>query len=195
MELTVSRPAQPRVAVAAGEPAQADPRHRLEGASCGCARAYRRLARHRQAGQHRHHRRSPANWRASCGPSPRAGDSDDRLIAQRPMIAAQRSRQRTTQHATFGARLGATVAVRRTLASTIMPDHSDPTQVSRREGSSATHQRSWGFPTRASEYDQPSFQRPAPPALPGRAQNTRLLASHQFTRLHLAKADMRVDST
>ena len=31
MELPLPGPAQPRVAVAAGEPAQADPRHRLEG--------------------------------------------------------------------------------------------------------------------------------------------------------------------
>src|SRR5712692_62025 len=33
----------------------------------------------------------------------------------------------------------------------------------------------------------------APPALPGRAQNRRLQASHEFTRLHLVMADMRVD--
>jgi len=33
MELPLPGPAQPRVAVAAGEPAQADPRHRLEGAT------------------------------------------------------------------------------------------------------------------------------------------------------------------
>jgi len=68
MELPLPGPAQPRVAVAAGGPAQADPRHPLEGASAVCAR-YRRLAR---TGK-------PANivttaiardCRASCGPSP-----------------------------------------------------------------------------------------------------------------------------
>jgi hypothetical protein len=30
------------------------------------------------------------------------------------------------------------------------------------------------------------------PALPGRAQHKRLLASHEFIRLHLVMADMRV---
>src|SRR3984893_6190114 len=32
-----------------------------------------------------------------------------------------------------------------------------------------------------------------PPALPGTAQNKRLKESHEFTRLLLGKADMRVD--
>src|ERR1700730_5928271 len=85
---------------------------------------------------------------------------------------------------------GGTVAVRRTLASTIcriIP-------IRRRfldRGSSATHQRSCGSDPRIIR-QATVVSTTAPPALPGRAKNKRLLASHQFTRLHLAKADMRV---
>ena len=80
MELPFPGPAQPRVAVAAGAPAQADPRHRLEGATA-VVRALSQARPHRQAGQHRHHRDRPRTVGLRVGHRP-AGDGDDRLIAQ-----------------------------------------------------------------------------------------------------------------
>jgi transposase len=80
MELPFPGPAQPRVAVALRAPAQADPRHRLEGASA-VVRALSPACPHRQAGQHRHHRDRPRTRWLRVGHRP-AGDGDDRLIAQ-----------------------------------------------------------------------------------------------------------------
>jgi transposase len=82
MELPLPGPAQPRVAVAPGEPAQADPRHRLEGATA-VVRALSQAHPHRQAGQHRHHRDRPRTVGLRLGRRP-AGDDDDRLIAEDP---------------------------------------------------------------------------------------------------------------
>ena len=85
---------------------------------------------------------------------------------------------------------GGTVAVRRTLASTIRRI-ADPTQVARprqlRDVSTVMRFR----PAHQSMINRRSTT--APPALPERAQNKRLLESHEFTRLHLVMADMRVD--
>src|SRR6266481_2749456 len=80
IELPLPGPAQPRVAVAAGEPAQADPGHRLEGASA-VVRALSLARPYRQAGPHRHHRDRPRTGGLRVGHRP-AGDSDDRLNAQ-----------------------------------------------------------------------------------------------------------------
>src|SRR5216683_2174407 len=82
MALPLPGPAQPRVAVAPGEPAQADPRHRLEGATA-VVRALSQARPHRQAGQHRHHRDRPRTVGLRLGHRP-AGDGDDTLIAEDP---------------------------------------------------------------------------------------------------------------
>jgi len=80
MELPFPGPAQPPVAVAARAPAQADPRHRLEGATA-VVRALSQARPHRQAGQHRHHRDRPRTVGLRVGHRP-AGGGDDRRIAQ-----------------------------------------------------------------------------------------------------------------
>ena len=80
LELPLPGPAQPRVAAAAGEPAQADPRHRLEGASpvvCALSPARPR----RQAGQHRHHRDRPRTVGLRLGHRSPC-DGDGRLIGE-----------------------------------------------------------------------------------------------------------------
>src|SRR5467141_5094392 len=127
MELPFPGPAQPRVAVAAGEPAQADPGHRLEGATA-VVRALSPARPHRQAGQHRHHRDRPRTRGLRLGHRP-AGDGDDRLIAQRPMIAAKGGASEPLNLGLPG-KAGGAVAVRRTLASTICRI-ADPTLVAR----------------------------------------------------------------
>ena len=69
LELPFPGPGQPRVAAAPGAPAQADPRHRLEGAAA-VVRALSQ-ARPRPASRPMSSPpRSPANCRASSGPSP-----------------------------------------------------------------------------------------------------------------------------
>jgi transposase len=127
VELPLPGPAQPRVAVAAREPAQADPGHRLEGATA-VVRALSKARPHRQAGQHCHHRDRPRTVGLCLGHRP-AGGGDDRLITKEPMIAAKGG---ASEPPNIGLpdKAGGAVAVRRTLASTIcrIPD---PTQVSR----------------------------------------------------------------
>ena len=70
--------AQPRVAAAPGEPAEADPRHRLEGAS-PAVHALSQARPHRQAGQCRHHRDRPRAVGLRVGHRS-AGDGDSRLL-------------------------------------------------------------------------------------------------------------------
>ena len=80
---------------------------------------------------------------------------------------------------------GGTVAVRRTLASTICRI-ADPTQVARprqlRDASAVMRIR----PPQQSMINSASY-------LAERAQSKRLLESLEFTRLHLVMADMRVE--
>ena len=88
---------------------------------------------------------------------------------------------------------GGTVAVRRTLASTIRRI-ADPTQVARprqlRDVSTVMRFR----PAHQSMINRRFDDRVSCPAWKsGRAQHKRLLASHEFIRLHLVMADMRVD--
>ena len=82
MELPLPGPAQPRGAAAPGAPAQADPRHRLEGATA-VVRALSPPRPHRQAGQHCHHRDRPRTHWLRLGHRP-AGDSNNRLIGEDP---------------------------------------------------------------------------------------------------------------
>src|SRR6266567_4731651 len=81
-------------------------------------------------------------------------------------------------------------AVRRTLASTICR-LADPTQASRprqlRDASTVMRFR----PAHQSMINRRFDDRAS--CLPGRARKQRLLASHEFTRLHLEMTDMRVD--
>jgi hypothetical protein len=84
-----------------------------------------------------------------------------------------------------------TVAVRRTLAYPL----SAGSPIRRRfldRGSSATN-HGHAVPTRASEYDQPSFQRPRLLPCPEELKTSACSQANEFSRLHLAKADMRVD--
>jgi hypothetical protein len=80
MELPLPGPAQLRIAAAAGEPAQADPRHRLEGAS-PVMRPLSQARPVRQADQYRHHRDRPRAGRLCLGHRP-GGDNTGELIGE-----------------------------------------------------------------------------------------------------------------